>query len=100
MLISKKNSAPLFRWKSFVWVPKPTSEEHASLRFIDRLRLIDTLQRSIQTIPEVGSSMSALTLLENIDDLVDKTDKRLVGWFVPSLKELSIGNSCDIEQSY
>lgn len=48
---------------------KAADGEAAKLRFVQRLRLIRTLQRSVEKIPEVGSTMTTLTFMQDPDEL-------------------------------
>lgn len=60
-------------------VPNPTEEEAGNfktadgetskLRFVERLRLIRTLQHSVEQLSEVGSTMTTLTFMQDPDQL-------------------------------
>ncbi len=68
-------------------VPNPTDEEAgnlatadnkaAKLRFIDRLRLIGTIQQSVEQLPEVGSTMTTLTFMQDPDQLATGLPTRI-----------------------
>lgn len=65
----EENLGPLVPMEVVVRVPKPTDEENADLKFYDRLEMIDMIRVSVEQIPEVGGSMSALTFMPDLDDL-------------------------------
>jgi uncharacterized protein len=60
-------------------VPNPADEETgnlgtaennaAKLRFVDRLRLIGLIQHSVEKLPQVGSTMTTLTFMQDPDEL-------------------------------
>ncbi|MGC4001745.1 MAG: hypothetical protein QM811_00730 [Pirellulales bacterium] len=60
---------PLVPMEIAIRVPKPVDEENASLRFVDRLRLIREIQASVEKLPEVGSTMSTLSFMQDPDEL-------------------------------
>ncbi|MDX1961737.1 MAG: MMPL family transporter [Pirellulales bacterium] len=60
---------PLVPMEVVLRLPKPTDEETADLRFYDRLELVDCIRASIEEIPEVGSTITTLTFMQNLEDL-------------------------------
>ncbi len=68
-------------------VPNPADEEAgnlqladgetAKLRFVERLRLIRTIQHNVEKLSEVGSTMTTLTFMQDPDELATGLPERI-----------------------
>ncbi len=56
---------------------KTADSETARLRFVERLRLIGLIQQSVEKLPQVGSTMTTLTFMQDPDQLATGLPERI-----------------------